>query len=85
MSLKNHQTGKLLGLQHHKNKKLKLHPQTETAAFKLLDRFDPTIKAKILAEEHGLMQLEYLLSLGPKKLYKMGMLEGAGWRRGYTK
>lgn len=28
---------------------------------------------------------EFLLNLGPKKLYKMGLLEGEGWKEGYTK
>lgn len=26
-----------------------------------------------------------LLELGPKKLFKMGLLKTVGWRRGYTK
>ena len=80
------ENGKLRGWNHHcGHEKIKLHPQTEEAQLKLYKLIDERFKESMLKEEAGMAQLEYLLKMGPKKLYKMGAISGAGWRRGYTK
>lgn len=45
-------------------------------------------RVKEIAESQGASEVdveEFLLNLGPKQLYKMGLLEGEGWKEGYTK
>ena len=86
MSLKNAQTGKLLGWKHHCGReRIKLFPRTEEMQLILFKKLMPEFKDKILRSEDGMNQLQHILAMGPKALFKMGVLTGQGWRSGYTK
>ena len=91
MSLKNNE-GKLFGWKHHcGNTKLQLH-STQAIKDKMYVRLFNMLREEVISRyigneknPNGEEQLKFLLTLGPKKLWKMEMLKTTGGRRGYTK
>lgn len=58
---------------------------------KLVNRLDLDAFTEVtnkISKDYNVSEEEaegYIMALGPKKLKKMGILEGTGWRDGYTK
>ena len=86
MSLKN-ENGKLHGWQKQYGiRRIRLHPEIgnkiiDIQSVKLYKMLRDDVRDKIASDA----EMISLIALGPKRLYKMGLLKSNGWRRGFTK